>query len=179
MKRQQRRRQKSRSNGGKAKFVWAGFCLSSLLIMLLIVPSAAYNVTEFDRENGVDVATDENALVGLQKASSIEEGQASQMVTVVNNFRKTNIQATVELTPPSRSEGKLVVNGTDQGDDYQFSLQPGGTQDISACFSADETGVPDNATFNATFNARDTTVTGNIDQRNVSIVNGETESVKC
>lgn len=166
-------------SGRKAKLMWIGFCVSSLLLALLIAPSTAYNVAEFGRQNGVDVAADDTALVGLEKASSIEEGQESRMVTVVNNFGQTEIQATVELTPPSRSEGNLVVNGTDEGNSYQFTLQPGSQQNISACFTDGGTGVPEDATFNATFSGTGTTTSGNIDQRNVPIVDNKTEATDC
>jgi hypothetical protein len=165
--------------GGKAKLVRIGFCLSSLLLVLLIAPSTAYNVAEFGRQNGVDVVADDTAVVGLEKASHIEEGQESPMVTVVNNFSRIEIQATVELTPPSRSEGYLVVNGSNEGNAYQFTLQPSDIQDISACFTDDGDGVPAEATFNVTFSATGTAVSGDIDQRNVQIVDKETELTNC
>lgn len=159
--------------------MWVGFCASSLLLVLLVAPSASYNVAEFGRQNGADVGDDDTALVGLQKASSIEEGQESRMVTVANNFNQTEIRVTVELTPPSRSEGSLVVGGIDEGNSTQFTLQPGDLQDIDACFTDDGDGVPDAATFNATFSGTETTVSGSIDQRSVPIVDNESETLDC
>lgn len=179
MSRRWNTRRKRRGGERKATLVWAGFCLSSLLVMLLVTPSASYSVAEFGRQGGVDVAADDAAVVGLQKASSIEEGQESRMVTVVNNFGGTDLQLTVELTPPSRGEGNLVVNGTDQGNAYQFTLQPDGQRDVGACFTADANGVPDAATFNATFSATGSDVSGTIEQRSVPIVDDQTESVDC
>lgn len=179
MRRRRPRRRKRTESGRKAKLVWIGFCISSLLLALLIAPSTAYNVAEFGRQNGADVVGDDTALVGLEKPSSIEEGQESRMVTVANNFDQTEIRTTVELTPPSRSEGRLVVNGSDEGNSYQVTLQPSDTQDISACFTDDGSGVPDAATFNATFTAVDSAVSGEVSQRNVSIVDEVTESTDC
>lgn len=179
MSRRGRRRSHRRGSGRKAELVWVGFCLSSLLVALLVTPSASYSVAEFGRQGGVDVAADDGAVVGLQKASSIEEGQESRMVTVANNFGGTDIQLTVELTPPSRGEGNLVVNGTDEGNAYQFTLQPDGQRDVGACFTADENGVPDAATFNVTFSATGSDVSGSIEGRSVPIVDDQTESVDC
>lgn len=165
-------------DGRRAKLLWIGFCVSSLLLVMVIAPSTAYNVAEFGRQSGTDVVADDTALVALQKAPSIEEGQESRMVTVGNNFSQTELQLTVELTPPSRSEGDLVVNGS-KTNSTQFTLQPGNQQDITACFTDDGDGVPAMATFNVTFSGTGTAVSGSIDQRNVSIVDNETESNDC
>lgn len=173
------RRRKQTKRGRKAKLVWTGFCISSLLLVLLVAPSTSYNVAEFGRQNGVDVTTDDTALVGLQKAASIEEGQESRFVTVENNFGQTEIQLTVELTPPSRSEGHLVVNGTNEGNAYQFTLLSTGTQDVSACFVDDSDGIPADVTFNTTFSGTSSAVSGTLEERAVPIVNEQSESTKC
>jgi hypothetical protein len=178
MRRRRTRRRKRTGRGRKAKLLWTGFCVSALLVILVIAPSTAYNVAEFDRQSGADVVADDTALVGLQKASSIEEGQETRMVTVGNNFSQTDIEVTVELTPPSRSEGNLVINGN-KTNATQFTIQPGEQQDINACFTDDGDGVPDEATFNATFNGLNTAVSGSIGQRNVSIVDNKSESNDC
>lgn len=162
----------------KAKLLWIGFCISSLLLVLVIAPSTAYNVAEFGRQSGTNVVADDTALVGLPKATSIEEGQEDRMVTVGNNFSQAELQVTVELTAPSRSEGNLVVNGS-KTNSTQFTLQPGNQQDINVCFTDDGNGVPDKATFNMTFTGTGTAVSGNINQRGVPIVDNETESNDC
>lgn len=178
MRRRRTRQRKRAGNGRRAKLLWIGFCVSSLLLVLVIAPSTAYNVAEFGRHSGTDVVADDTALMALQKATSIEEGQESRMMTVGNNFTQTELQVTVELTPPSRSEGDLVVNGS-KTKSTQFALQPGNQQDITVCFTDDGSGVPNKATFNVTFSGTGTAVSGSIDQRNVSIVDNEVESNDC
>lgn len=164
--------------GWRAKLLWVGFCVSSLLLVLVIAPSTAYNVAEFGRGSGTNVVADDTALVGLQKPASIEEGQEVRMVTVGNSFSQTELEVTVQLTTPSRSEGDIVVNGS-KTNSTQFTLQPGNQQDISVCFTDDGSGVPDEATFDVSFSGIGTAVSGNITQRGVSIIDNETESNDC
>lgn len=159
--------------------MWMGFCISSLLLAVLVAPSTSYSVAEFGRQNGANVSGDNTALVGLEKASSIEEGQESRMVTVENNFGQAAIEVTVELTPPSRSEGDLIVNGSEEGNATRFTLQPGYQQAISACFVDDGNGVSEAATFNATFVGTGTSVSGEIGQRSIPIVDQKNESTDC
>lgn len=164
--------------GRRAKLLWVGFCVSSLLLVLVIAPSTAYNVAEFGRGSGTNVVADDTALVGLQKPASIEEGQEVRMVTVGNSFSQTELEVTVQLTTPSRSEGDIVVNGT-KTNSTQFTLQPGNQRDISVCFTDDGSGVPDETTFNVSFSGIGTAVSGNITHRGVSIIDNETESNDC
>lgn len=179
MRRRRPRRGSRLENGRNAKLVWIGCCVLSLLLVLLIIPSTAYNVSESGRQSAADVVADDTALVGLVKASSIEEGQQSWMVTTGNNFSQVAVEVTLELTPPSRSEGNLVVDGIDVGNSTTHTLQPGDQKDISACFTDNGDGIPDHATFNATFSGTTTVVSGSIDQRNVSIVDTESETLDC
>lgn len=179
MSRRRPSRQTRRTSGQKAKLVWIGFCISVLLLVLIVTPSASYNVAKFGRQSGVDVAADDTALIGLQKASSVEEGQEDRLVTIENNFGQTATQITIQLTPPSRSEGYLLINGSNVGDSYQFTLQSGAQQDVSACFTADGNGVPAAATFNTTFSATDSTISGELVERSVPIVDNKTESTNC
>lgn len=174
-----KRRRGSRRNSNRAKILWVGFCITSLLIVLFVAPSGLYNTAEAPRGGSVNVVNDSEAVIGLDKANEIEEGQVSDFVNVTNQFSDATLTITVELTGDTRDSAYLSVGGSNVGNSHQFTANPGDTEDINICVGDGLLGSSTNATFNATATASTTNIDADIQQRGVSVVDQQTELVNC
>lgn len=140
----------------------------ALLTASVVVPTSPYAVGDAGRPGGLDVSDDDTALVGLPKADGVDSGDTEWLVTVGNNFSQVELDVTVALTPPSRTEAYIGVDGTYYENETQFVLGAGASQDVDVCVD-DDFSIPEYVTFNVTSAGTGSDVSGRIDERRVPV----------
>lgn len=115
----------------RQRWYWfVGVLLVTLLgVWFVANPSSNYTSAVGERGSSLDVAADEDGVLGLNRSASVDTGQTDRLFTL-NNSLGEDASVTVTVDSGSTSKGDLVVGGTNEGDEVTFSLAAGNEQSV-------------------------------------------------
>jgi len=119
---------------------WRVALVVSIAVLLgaTVLPAGSFTTAEVNRGVTASVVDDSNAIHNLAVASSVTIGQTSRLVTVTNDLGR-DVSVEVALRADSTDKGDLVVDGTNVGDSYTFSLATGTSREIDIAVVSDST----------------------------------------
>ncbi|MHC3439828.1 hypothetical protein ACYJ1Y_17495 [Natrialbaceae archaeon A-gly3] len=159
-----RRRSRSRSRSTRV-LPLAVIVVVVLLWGATILPAASYTTAGVDRGAAFGVAEDQNAILGLEIAPEVTAGSTDELVVITNRFG-TDVTVTVTLDSDSTSNGDLVVDGTNEGDEASIALGP----DEHVTIDVDVASETDGDTLVFHVSADGTGMTGTVTDRSTTIV---------
>jgi hypothetical protein len=104
-----------------------------LLVMGTAPPVLSFDAATVERQSSINVTGDGDAIVGLVTTDELTAGIEGSLVNTTN---AVGSDVTVTLTLQNRSKG-ILTNETAQGEELQFALETGATENVSIDLNCD------------------------------------------
>lgn len=142
--------------------------LRTLLLVVLVVGlgtstlhgSIAFESAVIERQNHVDVVSNENGVLSLDLASNVHIG-STELLANTTNYLNQEVTVTVTVTGAATDYGNLSLSGTDVGDSTSYTLLDGESTEIDFNTDCNTSIVGENVTFDVSVEG--TGLSGTID----------------
>ncbi|PSQ18974.1 hypothetical protein BRD04_10555 [Halobacteriales archaeon QS_9_67_17] len=123
-----------RRGGGSRRWLFVVLVVVTAAGAATALPAASFSTASVPRDTNANVVTDTNAVVGLDKTTSVRQKKVDRLVTITNNFGRP---ADVTVSLVENADGNLYVDTDGDGtvenveNSYRFEgLASGETVDV-------------------------------------------------
>ncbi len=108
--------------------------------------SIAFETAVVERQNHVDVVSNENGVLSLSVSSNVHIG-TTELLANTTNYLDQEVTVTLTVTGAATDYGNLSLSGTDVGDSTSYSLLNGESTEVDFDTDCDTSIVGENVTF--------------------------------